>query len=293
MDVRVTANLRRRTLLARQRAEALLDRNVDYIQDPHTGLLHGSRPHGGGGGGDTPIAMKLSHYKPGVYGAQDEASTLAFKERWAAESPVKSINTAVALATPTQKVLDHLGKDMANEFDVKWKNPGPKTHTKDGSPKPAGISRVEVKAHARQHRGGIAAVTDIVRGSFIVQTPEQVDKIIAKLGEKVEVLSEEWRQSPVNYFDRTALLRFGNGMVAEIQFMDAAMEAAKSSSGSGGHELYSEWRALPDGPRKDELHDKQAKLYGGVLKSYPPAWRAAVDRAALKASLGKGGKSGN
>lgn len=43
-------NLRRRALDARKRAEALLYRdneNVDYIQDPHTGLMHGSRPHGG------------------------------------------------------------------------------------------------------------------------------------------------------------------------------------------------------------------------------------------------------
>lgn len=273
---------------------------LEWDETKHSRVPAGSPDGGqfgyGGGGGSESVAddkpvTKVQNYKPGVYGS-DNKSVDEFKRKWIAESPIKSVSTAVSLALPTQKRLDEIGKSIANEFDVKWKNPGPKTHDRNGNIKQGGIDRIEVKAKARADRGGISAVMDIARGTFIVDTPKQADAIIERMGEKVEVLAEEWRRSDVNYFDRTALLRFENGMVAEVQMMDPRMAAAKSPDFGGGHDLYAQWRSAPEGPKKQELYDAQVKLYGDVLNSYPPEWRSVVDRVSLKASLGSGGKSG-
>src|SRR6202042_1353352 len=117
-----------------------------------------------------------------------------------------------------QQALGLTGRDIAHRYGVEFKDPGPKTKTEKG------VARVAEKI--ANYNGVAARVTDTARGAFIVDTPEQSEKIIADLSKHFEVIAESWRVTPVNYMDRAVLVRFHNGLIGEIQIMDKEMAHA-------------------------------------------------------------------
>jgi hypothetical protein len=161
---------------------------------------------------------------------------------------------------------------------VTFIDPGPKTKDQEG------IDRLIVKGEAR---GGLENVSDVVRGTFIVDHPQEADAIIQELAKHFEVVAEGWKLTNLNYGDKTVNVRMPNGMVGEILIMDADMAYAKSKEG-GGHALYIEGlglaRAVKADPgnaelkaRLDDVYERSQKLYGKVLENYSPEWRAAFD----------------
>ena len=129
---------------------------------------------------------------------------------------------------------------------------------------------------------GIHNVTDVIRGTFIIDRPEQADAIIQELAKRFEVVAEDWKVTALNYADRTLNVRLPSGMVGEILIMDAAMAAASEA----GHALKVEGRnlarALEADPgnaeltaRLEDVYARSRNLYGKVLASYPPEWREA------------------
>lgn len=129
------------------------------------------------------------------------------------------------------------------------------------------------------------ALTDIVRGGFTLTAPDQAEAVLARLRQRFDVLDEGWELTDAGYLDRKALVRFGDGMVGEIQLWPAGMFEAKES---GGHKLYEAARVLDEGdPERARLNDEMAALYARTLEEAGEAW------VALSRSLGSGGSGPN
>ena len=217
-------------------------------------------------------------FSPGIKTPEVPSHNAAkdIKRGWIATSRVNTIADAQKVAEPSQRMLADVGRDIANRRDVGFKDPGSKLKTEKG------VARVEKKAADRG--GNVAAVTDIARITFVVEHPEQSDAIFADLAKHFEVSVEPWKLTDVNYGDRTANVRLPNGLIGEVQVMDAFMAHAKSPDGGGGHDWYKVAReAAPTGDNPDpakyaEANQKMREIYAPVLENYPPEWKAAFGR---------------
>jgi hypothetical protein len=226
-------------------------------------------------------ATEIKDYAPGVKATNDRDEVKAAKETWFAKSPIKDIRQIVREAPAAQTALDMVARRVAATVGVPWKNPGAKTKSAKG------IARTRAKIAAR--KGDASRVTDVARGTFVVNNPAQVDQLTAELAKNYEVTVEDWKLTDVNYFDRTVNLRMPNGMVAEIQMIDPDMSLAKSSpaqGGGGGHDMYAEARVIDPyeseaaRERYDELMGGMSALYGGVSSNYSPLWASEFERQA-------------
>ena len=213
--------------------------------------------------------------------AQGFATAKQTNNAWIAASPIKTIDDIKREAPKAQKMLGDVGRQIASELGLPFKDPGPKTKT------PQGVQRVIEKANERGV--SLAAVTDTARATFLVDHPGQTDQIIARLAEHFEVAPEPWRVTDMNYGDRAVNVRLPNGVIAEVQMMHPAMAEAKSPEGGGGHDLYKISReSAPQGVRPDPVKyadamAKQRALYGKVYEGLSDDWKAA---------FGSAGKSG-
>jgi hypothetical protein len=210
---------------------------------------------------------------PGTTGTVGQAT--AVKAAWIKASPIKTIEDVKRFAAAGQQQLGDVGRSIADKLGLDpFKDPGPKTKSDSG------VARVQFKA--KQRGGNLAAVTDTVRGTFLVQNPAQADQIIGELGKHFEVAAEPWKQTDMGYADRSANVRLPNGIIGEIQMMHPDMAAAKSDTSGGGHTLYVEARtAAPNGEHPDPAKyaaavAKQRELYGKALAGLGPDWQSAV-----------------
>ncbi len=168
---------------------------------------------------------------------------------------------------------------------------------KTGEVKYAGAKK-RVTAEQKMIRKGYKSasqMTDLVRTGFAVDTPEMADVLVKEFGDKYAVLDEGWNINDANYFDRKILVKFPDGLIAEVQFWHPDMLEAKEGSG-GGHKLYEEARDLeskdPNDPRVQELYGKMQKLYRDALAEASPAWRGMIEDVIIDSKLGGGGRSG-
>ena len=264
-----TEHRQKRWQRAKARAQATLARLRDF--DPNQPRdEHGRWTDGGGSDGGAAAPAAVAGYQPGVKARNDADAVTKVKKDWIKASPITTIDQAIQLAPSVQQTLGNHGRDIAKELGgTSFEDPGPKTKSEKG------IERVKEKAATR----GIAGVTDIARGAFVIDKPEKGDAIVEQLSKDYEVLAEAWRTLPSNYTDRAVLIRDKSGMIGEIQIMDPTMWEAKKAA----HALYEEARSLPpDSARAIELNNAMRVTFGRVLDNYPPEWKAAV---------GRGGKS--
>ena len=276
------------------RARALL-RGGDWDESEHPRDEDGKFGFGGGGGGGggsdsssggggrqgsvEAIAglPKVSNYKAGLVAKGESKKIDATKAAWIKSSPIKTIDHLIDGGPKAQAALGRVGAQITEKLKInEFKNPGPKTKSEKG------IARTNEKI--AKYKGDAGAVTDVARCTFIVDSPAQSDAIAAELGKHFEVTLENWRANDQGYMDRAALVRFDNGMIGEVQFMDRGMSDAKSDKGGDGHGLYVKWRALdPKKPeeraRADALVEQMKTLYGGVTSAYSPEWKAVFQKA--------------
>jgi len=144
--------------------------------------------------------------------------------------------------------------------------------------------RIRDKANKR---GGIEKVTDLTRGSFLVDHPNTAGRITKELGKHFAVADEDWFQRPEGYGDKALQLRFPSGMIGEMQILHPAMYKAKMGE---GHRLYNQTKAPGISPqRKKHLTEQMINVYRQAVSRYSPAWRKAFGitmpgRLALKAA---------
>jgi hypothetical protein len=209
-------------------------------------------------------------YSPGVK-ATGELATRAQKKAWGNASKLRTIQQVIDAAPDAQRELSAVINAVAEKHDIVVKAPpGPKTYNQKG------IDRTMEKAAAR---GGVAYVSDVARMSLIIDRPEQAEAVIAELAKHFEITNEPWKTTDVNYTDRAINVRFKNGLMGEVQILEAKMAVTKQEN----HKYYSATRSARfTNPESLQEHAiavaRQKEAYGRVLDSYPLAWKAALGR---------------
>lgn len=131
-------------------------------------------------------------------------------------------------AVENQQRLSDIGdvieRDLGIEFD----------------PPPPGFEVKTIDSAARKIRdegyAGPHEITDWSRGSFIVDSPAEADKVLRALGTKGTVYDKGWKRLPdTNYLDRKVYLHHPNGGVSEIQITPRGVYQIKMGT---GHRLY-------------------------------------------------------
>lgn len=185
---------------------------------------------------------------------------------WKAAQPA-DIRALFELAAPMQRELADAGQAVAAALGVRFIDPGMKAR-----------EAAEQKI-ARKSYDDARSLTDVVRGGFVITSDAQRPAIVEALAARFEIADEGFKATQAGYADQKILVRFGNGVVGEVQIVGEAMQAAKKGA---GHQLYRKARALPQGsPERAALEIEMRAVYSAA---------AAVD---AKASAGSGGSLPN
>jgi hypothetical protein len=169
------------------------------------------------------------------------------------------------IAPARQRELASAADEISSALGVEFKNPGVKAAAR------AFEKFQEKRAVAPDRYRSAKDLTDVVRGGFMIETPQQADDVVAMLGRKFQIEDEGWNVTPVGYFDRKAIITFGDGFKAEVQLWNPTLLDAKEAR--GGHDMYAEWRVLnPKSDRALELAEKMRELYDGARASLPSEW---------------------
>lgn len=148
--------------------------------------------------------------------------------------------------------------------DVKFVNPGVKK-----------LATAQEKI-GRKGYADPGQMTDLARAGFIVKSPMDVEKVIARLGEHFEIHDEGYKITGTGYFDRKVLVRGADGTVGEIQIIPAPMYDAKKGSGTA---LYTKSRSMPAGAARDAIEEEQRALYQSALDKLGPEWGGKVPKS--------------
>lgn len=205
---------------------------------------------------------------PGIQAA-DAKTADAVVNQWIAQSQVRNVDDLMANATANDTLLRDVAAQVQEDTGASFTAGPIKT-----------LARINEKLTTR----GLvpAQITDVVRGSFTADSPQQADDIIAALAQRFPVSDENWRFLDTGYFDRTAKILMPDGTVAEIQIAPKALFDAKQVL--GGHDLYAEWRALPrDSAAAAAVKQKMIDLYSSARAGLPDSWKSQLD--ALENSL--------
>lgn len=162
--------------------------------------------------------------------------------------------------------LDALGTEIAARTGARY---GP-TPLKD-----------RAKAQEKMARKGYtstAQLTDIVRGGFLVEKPEQAEQIVLELARRWRTLDEGWSFYANGYFDRKVLVQFPDQTIGEIQLWEPNLLSAKQ--GPNGHALYEKSRSLPDGdPQRLQLDALQKQAYDAAFDAIDASWASVLGRS--------------
>lgn len=211
--------------------------------------------------GETPeiTGPAAAYAVPGIVARGFKAAD-AMKTAWADASSLTSIEEALAKGALNQERLAVVAQEAADLTGATWKNPGIKHH----------LDRIAVEV--ARYDGQVSRVTDIVRGGFIVTSPDQADALVAELARKFEVIDEGWKRNAQDYFDRTVLVRFADGQIGEVQFWAPEIAQVKSAI---AHEIYKQWRLLdPTSPEALALEAEMRRLYQAAVGEMSPDWNA-------------------
>lgn len=235
------------------------------------GNLGGTGENGrsAGSAGDNAAATDgLAVYHTPEEQAAVKAATVDLKAR----QPARSFDEIYAVAPGHQDNLNALGRELDGGGIVY---------------KAASVKKRET-AEAKMVRKSYKStseLTDIVRGGFIVKTPQDAEKVVAAIKARFgEVVDEGWWMNGEGYFDRKLLVRFEDGTIGEVQFWHPDLLEAKDGA---GHKLYEQQRGLaPDDPKFLELRQQQRDLYLGAVRSTGEDWLPIL--SAMTSDLGDG-----
>ena len=187
-----------------------------------------------------------------------------------------------AVARDNQVYLNNVGKVMEDQIGVKFMHaPGSvevdgktiKVSESDAGEKSVKSAKGKLE---RKYNGDAGRMKDIVRGSFLVSEPSQIEAVVKYLGKRFKGLDEGWVMTPAGYADRKILIQFDNGQIGEIQVTLPKIYEAKELR--GGHDLYEQYReqvVVIDGV---EYAKPGSELYTEALKQdmaalYDKSWR--------------------
>lgn len=180
-----------------------------------------------------------------------------------ASQPARSLDELYEVAQSHQDELGRIGAELAEQTGADFRNPGLKKKA------------TSAEKMARKRYDSTSRLTDVVRAGYVVETPDQVDAIVAGLAQRFRVLDEGWRMTEAGYFDRKAMVQFEDGTIGEVQFWHPDLLRKKDGT---GHALYEEMRTTTDPARKMELLDRQRRMYLESLDTIGVEWDEIVDQ---------------
>ncbi len=162
------------------------------------------------------------------------------------------------LVTKSRLAQQELNR-VASGLGAEWKG---------GRPKTAESIRRKIAA---KYQGDASRITDAARGTFVVETPQEADRLVAALFDVFPAFDKGWsRNANSGWFDRKVLVRTGNGTVAEIQFQSPEMAKARDAA---GHDLYTVARDEGRTPaEKAEANEMQRALYSAAADREADSW---------------------
>lgn len=201
----------------------------------------------------------------GIKGSGPE-ETKAVTDTWIKDSPIRNVAGLY---------------DQANELDAGLKEVGAEVAAKVPGVKWYGASiKKEPRVLEKMAAGTpVAGITDIVRGSLIVDTPDAANAAIKELAKHYPIVDEGWRITPVGYFDRPVKILFPNGQIGEVLVAPPQLIDAKSEKIGGGHTMYVKYRSLADKGSQEaiRLAREQIDLYSAAIDSLPKGWQDTLD----------------
>jgi len=268
----------------KRRAMALLGKHGDHDQSTHGNWSDGPTDDDKDSGDKKPSAVP--GYKAGIKARSDGFSKV--RAKWVNESPIKTIEDVQRTAPIAQANFAEAGNKIAGNLGVTFKNPTAKTQKIDEKTgevveNPKGVARIlEKLAEKEKEAGGpvsIARITDTARGTFVLNHPDDAEKVMNELAKTHEIIDEGWRTIPdSHYTDRPLLFRDREtGLIGELQLTHPDLLDAKDNR--GGHKLYEDSRSLPKGhPDIPSYNAKMQALYGEILDNLDDDWKVIDGR---------------
>lgn len=199
---------------------------------------------------------------------QEEAKVV--EKEWIASSSVRTIDDLLANAEANDLEMRALGERIEADTGAKWK-PGP-------------IKKSDRIADKVARGKAPAQITDVVRGAFYVDTPEQAEEIVRAFGKKYPIVDETWWKTPAGYFQRVLKVLWDDGTIGEIQIAPPALFSAKAGiakGGGGGHAMYKEWQAAvakygEESAEAGKLIDQMKSLYMRTSSGLDESWTSTL-----------------
>lgn len=252
--------------------------DAGWIEEDHersTNGEFGSGSGGASGGVKPPVRNETATVTTKASAARafmpaelyDEAQrTIALYAKEA--SPTAPLSDAEK-SKATNELAKHLAAAHAAkpDYDAKLKAIGEKLGAKV---KVAGIKGGDrlLEKHVRENGSNPAEMKDLVRGSLIVQSLDDVAPALEALGKDFKIARVKDRfAAPMasGYSDMLINVELPGGILGEVQIHIPEMIATK---GELGHALYDISRKLPDGSAlKDQLVELQSRVYGAARSS--------------------------
>ena len=175
--------------------------------------------------------------------------------------PVQTVDDIFEIAQASQDFIDGIGRGLARDLGVNFKNPGLKK-----------IDTAKEKMQRKKYESA-REMTDISRAGFVINKASDADEIANRLAQNAEILDEGWAVTPAGYFDRKILVRTPNGIISEIQIWSPKLIEAKNAK---GHKLYEKQRMSKDPEEIDALEAQQRELYTQALSEEDPSFSKLV-----------------
>lgn len=171
----------------------------------------------------------------------------------AQRQPFETIDELYVRASTAHERLLEVGQRVADDLGIEFKS----AKLKDRATAEAKIAR---KGYTSPKQ-----LTDISRAGFIVESVDDVDRLIGRLGEEFDGIDEGWRRYEAGYIDRKVMLRAPDGTLSEVQIWTRDMLAAKSD----GHAVYEKLRVLSrEDPQRTLLVNEGRDLYAAAANDF-------------------------
>ena len=176
--------------------------------------------------------------------------------------PIETVDDIYKIAQESQDFIDGIGRGLARDLGVNFKNPG--------------LKKIDTAKEKMQRKNYESAreMTDISRAGFVINKASDADAIVERLAQNAEILDEGWAFTQAGYFDRKILVRTPNGIISEIQIWSPKLLEAKTKR--GGHKLYEKMRMSKDPKEENLLKDQMRELYSKALSEEDPSFAKLV-----------------
>jgi hypothetical protein len=185
----------------------------------------------------------------------------------------RSLEDLFKNAPARQRELDTAGEAIARETGTRWKSGG----VKERATAQAKMTRKKYPDAGR--------MTDITRGAFLLDAPDEAEAVVDALARHFDVLDEGWAQQSSGFFDRKLLVRFADGEAGEVQLRAAMMDAAVRA---GGHKAFRVSRDLTlPAAEREAARGRERELYSAAIGRLDPAWAPVLAQAGNGGSVPK------